>query len=114
MKHGETIRNLLPLLRLHKWGFAAIVVLGLLQSLSEGIGIGLFIPLLNRLTAGAPPRAKGQWLLNTMEGLFQGVPPERRLAVIVMCVFAAVLASTLLGYLHHVLFGWVDGNIAHH
>src|SRR5215471_8618158 len=112
MKKRETIRNLVPLLRLYKWGFPAIIVLGLLQSLSEGIGIGLFIPLLNGLTTGARPRANGHRLVDTMERLFQSVAPDRRLAVIVMCVFAAVLASALLGYLHYILFGWIDGNIA--
>ena len=103
----------MPLLRLHKWGFPAIVVLGLLRSLSEGVGIGLFIPLLDGLMTGARPRARGQWLVDTMERLFQGVPPDRRLAIIVLCVFAAVLAGALLGYLHGILFGWVNGNIAH-
>ena len=41
MKERKTIGSLIPLLRLHKWAFPAIVVLGLLQSLTEGIGIGL-------------------------------------------------------------------------
>ncbi len=113
MKETRTIRSLVPFLRLHKWGFPAIVVLGLLRSLSEGVGIGLFIPLLNGLVAGTQPRARGLWLVDTMEGLFQGVAPDRRLAIIVLCIFAVVLASALLGYLHHILFGWIDGNIAH-
>ena len=39
----KTIRSLIPLFRLHKWGFPAIVLLGLLMSLTEGVGIGLFI-----------------------------------------------------------------------
>jgi ATP-binding cassette, subfamily B, bacterial MsbA len=113
MKETRTIRSLVPFLRLHKWGFTAIVVLGLLRSLSEGVGIGLFIPLLNGLVAGTQPRAQGLWLVDTMEGLFQGVAPDRRLATIVLCIFAVVLASALLGYFHHILFGWIDGNIAH-
>ena len=43
----KTIRGLIPLFRLHKWGGPTIVLLGLLMSLTEGVGIGLFIPLLN-------------------------------------------------------------------
>jgi subfamily B ATP-binding cassette protein MsbA len=113
MSETRTISSLVPLLRLQKWGFPALVVLGLLRSLSEGFGIGLFIPLLDGLMGRAQPRGRGQWLVDTMEGLFQGVAPDRRLAIIVMCVFAAVLATALLGYLHEILFGWVDGNIAH-
>ena len=84
----KTIRSLIPLFRLHKWGFPAIVLLGLLMSLTEGVGIGLFIPLLNGLVAGAPPAAKGQWIVETMNGLFQAVPPDRRFAIILTCVFA--------------------------
>src|SRR5262245_30638424 len=113
MKEARTIRSLVPFLRLHKWAFPAIVVIGLLRSLSEGVGIGLFIPLLNGLVAGTQPRTQGPWLVDMMEGLFQGVAPDRRQATIVLCIFSAVLASALLGYLHHILFGWLDGNISH-
>src|ERR1017187_1010382 len=113
MKEQKTIRILIPLLRLHKRGLPVVFVIGLLQSLSEGVGIGLFIPLLNGLVAGTQPRGKSQWLVEKMDGLFRGVPPGRRLAVIVMCLFAAILATALLGYLHNILFAWVDGTIAH-
>jgi ATP-binding cassette, subfamily B, bacterial MsbA len=114
MNELHTIRNLLPLLRLHKWRFSVILVLGLLQSLSEGIGIGLLIPLLSGLVAGPQLQPRGQWLVGKLGSLFQGVSPERRLTVIVLCVFAAVLTNAVLSYLHHILFGWEDGNIAHH
>ena len=98
MRDTAVIRNLLPLLRLHRWAFPAIVVLGLLQSLSEGIGIGLFLPLLDVLVVRGQPRARGQWLADTMEGLFRHVAPDQRLAIIVFCLFAAVLTSALLAY----------------
>jgi len=109
----KTVRILVPLLRLHKWGFTAIVLLGLLMSLTEGFGIGLFIPLLNGLVAGAPPAAKGQWIVKAMNGLFQAVPSDRRFAIILTCVFGAALVTALLGSLHSTLFAWLDGNIAH-
>jgi ATP-binding cassette, subfamily B, bacterial MsbA len=114
MRDTAVVRNLLPLLRLHRWAFPAIVVLGLLQSLSEGIGIGLFLPLLDVLVVRGQPRARGQWLADTMEGVFRHVAPEQRLAIIVFCLFAAVLTSALLAYVHGVLFAWLDGNIGHH
>ena len=108
-----TIRRLIPLFRLHKWGFPAIVLLGLLMSLTEGVGIGLFIPLLNGLVGGAPPAANGQWIVETMNGLFQAVPPDRRFAIILTCIFLAALVTALLGSIHSTLFAWLDGNIAH-
>src|SRR6266480_5438239 len=110
---APTLRSLLSLLRLHRWGFPAIVVLGLLQSLSEGIGIGLFLPLLDVLVVRSQPRAHGGWLADTMDAVFQPVAPEHRLAIIVLCLFAAVLTSALLAYLHGILFAWLDGNIGH-
>lgn len=113
MKNGTPIRHLLSLLRAYRWGFPAIVTLGILQSLSEGIGIGLFIPLLTGLVTDAPPQARGQWFLDTMDGLFRGVAPERRLAIIILCVFAAVVATALLHYLHTILFAWLDGHVGH-
>jgi subfamily B ATP-binding cassette protein MsbA len=111
----NTIRSLLPLLRLHRWAFPAILVLGLLQSLSEGIGIGLFLPLLRGLISGnASQVAAGGWLMERMDAVFRYVPPDHRLAVIALSLFAVVLATALLAYAHGILFTWLDGSIAHH
>ncbi len=100
------------MLRLHTWAFPAIVLLGVLQSLSEGFGIGLFIPLLHGLVGGTPP-TRGGWLVGRMDGLFQHVPADERQAVIALCLFAVVLATATLSYTHGILFMWVDGRIAH-
>ena len=114
MRDTTAIRTLFPLLRLHRWAFPATVALGLLQSLSEGIGIGLFLPLLDALVVRSQPRARGQWLAAAMDGVFRNVAPEHRLSIIVLCLLAAVLTSALLAYLHGALFAWLDGNIGHH
>src|SRR5688572_9175229 len=113
MKKATPVSHLLSLLRAYRWGFPAIVGLGILQSLSEGIGIGLFIPLLTGLVTDAPPQASGQWFVDTMDGLFRGVAPERRLAMIILCVFAAVAATALLHYLHTIVYAWLDGHVGH-
>ena len=113
MNEIKTIRSLIPLLRLHKWRFAAIFILGLLQSFSEGIGIGLLIPLLSGLVGGPQLQPRGQWLASKLGSLFQAVPPDRRPTVIVVCVFGAVLANATLSYANHLLYGWEDGNIVH-
>ena len=100
------------MLRLHPWAFPSIVLLGVLQSLSEGFGIGLFIPLLHGLVGGTP-QARGGWLVGRMDGLFQHVPADERQAVIAVCLFGVVLATATLSYTHGILFTWVDGRIAH-
>jgi ATP-binding cassette, subfamily B, bacterial MsbA len=111
----STVRRLLPLLRLHRWAFPAIIVLGLLQSLSEGIGIGLFLPLLRGLISGNGSQvAAGGWLMERMDTVFRQVPPDHRLAVIALALFAVVLATALLAYSHDIFFTWIDGRIGHH
>jgi ATP-binding cassette, subfamily B, bacterial MsbA len=114
MKSANTVRSLAPMLRLHTWAFPVIVVVGLLQSLSEGFGIGLFIPLLRGLVGTAPAAAQGGWLVARMEAIFQHVPSDNRQAVIAASLFAVVLATALLAYAHGRLFTWFDGSIAHH
>jgi subfamily B ATP-binding cassette protein MsbA len=114
MNEIKTIRSLIPLLRLHKWRFGVIVILGLLQSFSEGVGIGLLIPLLSGLVVAGPQlQPRSQWLVSRLGKLFQGVPPDRRLTVIVVCVFGAVLVNAMLSYVNHLLYGWEDGNVVH-
>ena len=110
----NTVRSLLPLLRLHRWAFPAMLTLGLLQSLSEGIGIGLFLPLLRGLISGTGSQAGGGWLMERLDAVFRQVPQDDRLAVIALSLFAVVLVTALLAYAHGVLFTWVDGSIAHH
>ena len=112
MNELKTIKSLIPLLRLHKSRFAAIILLGLLQSFTEGVGIGLLIPLLSGLVAGPQLQPRGQWLIGKLGSLFEGVPADRRLTVIVLCVFGAVLANAILSYANHLLFAWEDGHIA--
>ena len=110
----NTVRSLLPLLRLHRWAFPAMLTLGLLQSLSEGIGIGLFLPLLRGLISGTASQASGGWLMERLDAVFRQVPQDERLAVIALSLFAVVLVTALLAYAHGLLFTWVDGSIAHH
>ena len=96
-------------------GFPCHLGLGLLQSLSEGIGIGLFLPLLRGLISGNGSQvAAGGWLMERMDTVFRQVPPDHRLAVIALALFAVVLATALLAYSHDIFFTWIDGRIGHH
>jgi hypothetical protein len=42
----RALRALFPLLRLRAWVLSAMIILGVLTALSEGLSISLFIPLL--------------------------------------------------------------------
>src|SRR5436190_7025874 len=108
-----TIKKLFPLVRHHRWRFSTIVVIGLLQSLSEGIGIGLFIPLLDLLVSRPQVRPKGHWVTRMVQDVFGGATPEHQLALVVVCLFAAVFTSALLAYLHGVLSASLYGLVGH-
>ena len=45
----QAIRSLLEFTRPYPWAIPVLVVLGLAASLSEGLGIGLIIPLLDAM-----------------------------------------------------------------
>lgn len=104
---------LLPLLRLYPWSIPALIVLGIFASLAEGVGIGLFIPLLQSLAHTGPPAQTGNGLVDTLSGLFSGTPPEQRLLVISACILAAIGLKAALTYGHGALFHWLDARISH-
>ena len=70
----RALRALFPLLRLQPWLLSAMIILGVLAALSEGLSISLFIPLvqdqMGTQTAGAPGR---------LAALFQWIPSQHRL-----------------------------------
>jgi ATP-binding cassette, subfamily B, bacterial MsbA len=113
MRETQVLRAFVPLFRLYRWHVPVILLLGLLQSLTEGIGIGLFIPVFDLVVPLGRTSPRGR-LLELMDGLFRGVAPERRLVVVLLCLFVAILTATVLAYSHGALFAWVDGRIGDH
>lgn len=111
MPSRSTYRGLLSLMRGRPWGFAGVVILGLLQSITEGVGVGLFIPLLMGLGMTAQPQTSNQWLVSTLDRVFASVPPEQRLGWILLCIFGAVIVAGLLSYLHSLVFCWLEGHV---
>lgn len=113
MKEVKAIRALSPLLRMYPWGLPAIIFLGVLSSLAEGIGISLFIPFLRSLNQAGLQTGTDNWLVDTLGGLFTSVPADHRLLVISICIFGSILLKTALTYGHSVLFNWLDARISH-
>ena len=112
-KEAKAVRALAPLFRLYPWALPAIVVLGMLASLAEGLGISLFIPFLRSLEQSGLQTGTGNWLVDTLGDLFVGVPPDQRLLVISVCIFGSMLVKACLTYSHTVLFGWMNVRIGH-
>ncbi len=110
---SSAVRALYPLLRRYPWITLAVIATGVLSALAEGIGISLFIPFLQSLGQGSLRAETGNWLIDFLGGLFNAVPPDRRLLVISACILGSILLRAVLAYGHTVLFAWLDARIGH-
>ena len=113
-KEFRVIRGLWPYLRLYPWAVPTIVVLGVLASLAEGLGISLFIPLLQSLESGSQTSGGGNWLVRSLDGLFTSIPAEQRLPIISLAIFGSVLLKAVLAFSNSVLFKGLDARVSHH
>jgi subfamily B ATP-binding cassette protein MsbA len=107
----KAVRPLLPLLRLYPVTVAAIVLLGTLSSLSEGIGISLFVPLFQDLSADA--HSESAFLGDFANRLIEWVPIESRLPSIALLIFAAIAIKNALAYGVETLATLVNSRIGH-
>lgn len=110
----KTLRNLFPLFRLHPWAMPTIIALGVLSSMTEGLGISLFIPFLQGLEQPGFHPGTGIWLEDTLARLFGHIPTDHRLMVVTACIFVSILLKALFSFSTSALFGWLDMKITHH
>jgi len=80
-KEARAIRALLPPLKLYPWAVPTIITLGILPSLSEGLGISLFIPFLQSLDQTIE-RSTPSTLTGLLNQFLVGIPlAQRRFAI---------------------------------
>lgn len=97
-------RKVAPLLPL-------LVALGLLASILEGAGIGLFIPLLSLLLSKSLP--VGLPLpITTVAATFAGYDPQARTIILAGIIFALILLKGLVEAANESLAGSIEGRIA--
>lgn len=113
MKEAKAIRTLLPLLKLYPWAIPGIITLGFLSSLSEGLGISLFIPLLQSLNQTTSQAASENDLVGFLNRLFINISPNNRLLIIALCIFGSILLKNCLSYSNTILFSWLNSRISH-
>lgn len=115
MKEIQLLRVLYPLIRPYKWVAIIIIILGILSSLVEGLGISLLIPLLQSLESNASSSSLGQQsgLVAFLEGLFQGFSNENRLVIIAIAITTAILVKNILIYTNKALFSWFNQQVGH-
>jgi ATP-binding cassette, subfamily B, bacterial MsbA len=113
VKTFQAIKGLLPLIKLYPWAIPAIVVLGILSSLSEGLGISLFIPLLQSVQQPDSQSINGNFFLSFINRTFAGISPDYRFLLIAGFIFACVLLKSCLAYGNAALFAWLNSKISH-
>jgi ATP-binding cassette, subfamily B, bacterial MsbA len=109
----QAIKKILPLLKREPWALPVVSILGILASLFEGFGIGLFIPLLQSLEKGASSAGSSNIIIDSLSSLFTQVSPEIRLPFIALCIFVAIALKNVLAYANAVLLAWLGGQITH-
>jgi subfamily B ATP-binding cassette protein MsbA len=114
LKELRTIRLLFPLLRRYPWGLPAMIALGTLSSVAEGIGISLFVPLMQSLgpqdgTAGSVPG----WVQTALDSVLRRLHGGNRMAVIAGTILAMTICKALLGYADSVLAASIGSRITH-
>jgi subfamily B ATP-binding cassette protein MsbA len=107
------IRALAPLRRWHPWLVPAMVALGFLAALSEGIGLSLFLPFLHSAGAGTFAPAEDGTLGAALERLVGGLPPSERLLAVSLGILVLVLLKNLLVYASETLRSWTRTLLVH-
>jgi ATP-binding cassette, subfamily B, bacterial MsbA len=113
VKEAKTIKMLFPLLGFYPWGIPIIIGLGLLSSLFEGLGISLFIPLLQSLEQNGSSQGNSNALIHFLNQIFVGISEEQRFIAITLCIFLSIVLKNTLSYSNGILFSWLNSHISH-
>lgn len=113
MKDFAVIKQLLPLVRPYPWAIPAIVVLGILSSIFEGLGISLFIPVLQNLMQGETKAPGNSSLLQGLFELVNGIPERDRIWILPLLILICILIKNILSYTNRVVSAWLQSRISH-
>src|SRR5262245_24686127 len=113
MRELAVVRTLAPLRRWHPWHVPAMVGLGFLAALSEGIGLSLFMPFLYSLGAGtfAPP--DNGFLGGALQRLFENIPASDRVVTVALGIMGLVFLKNILVYATEMLRSWACTILVH-
>lgn len=106
-------RAVVGLVRPYPWAIPAMLLLGLLALLAEGLGIGLLIPLVDQLIGpGTTPDSSGV-LADHLRNLTGLLPGENRLLWVGAAIALLVAIKALMMISNTALTSWVAGRVAH-
>jgi ATP-binding cassette, subfamily B, bacterial MsbA len=108
MREAAIVKMLWKLLSPAPWWFFAALVLGGLSSLSEGIGITLFIPILN----GVSSRSGSEFLPDRIARMLP-ITMRNRIGAVVVLLLALIVLKNLLVYSNRALLSWIESRTGH-
>ena len=106
----QQIGRLFELARPPWWAGAATVMLGLAGAILEGVGLVLFIPLLQSLGA---PTSRQPGIERLLRTLFASVDPMRLTVVVVLLLCLSIVLKNAVNLANMWLTRYIDGEIAH-
>ena len=108
-----TVGGLVRLLRQRPRLTGALLVLGIAASLSEGVGISLFLPLLHALWGDATGTMGQGWFFDRLTAPLAGVSPERLPTLLAGLIFGTVVLTAGLRYAYDALLNVLTARIGH-
>ncbi len=84
-----------------------------MSSLSEGLGISLFIPFLQNLSQASNPIVSDNALIGFLNQIISAIPAKQRLVVIPLFIFGTIVLKNGLTYSNSVLLAWLNSRISH-
>lgn len=109
----KSLKKLLPVMQGYQWAIPAVVILGILASLAEGLGISLFVPFLQTVRQSGSPHHTENKFVSGLEALFQGFTEEQQIIIIPLCIFVAIVSKNIVTYCNLFLFNWANSRIGH-
>jgi subfamily B ATP-binding cassette protein MsbA len=109
---SPTVRTLLRLLRPHFPVLPALVLLGVLASLAEGIGIGLLIPLLQTLQGNAPIAQAGP-LVEVVQRYAAAFSEDTRFALVGATIIGLLVVKSVLLFSYISFAAWIYTRTIH-
>jgi subfamily B ATP-binding cassette protein MsbA len=107
-----TLRNLLRLLRPHFRALPVLILLGVLASLAEGIGIGLLVPLLQILQE-RPQAAQAGPLVEAVQGYAESFGTEARFGLVGITILGLIVVKSALLFSYVGLASRIHGSVFH-
>ena len=101
---------LLPIARQFVWTVPLVVLLGLVGSLFEGVGIGLLVPFIYLSQSSSLPDNLPQWLSPATDFLAT-LAPNERLMVVGAAILLMILLKAIVGITNAMVVANIEGRV---